>query len=80
MSPLLLQLHGKKQHIRALLIDRVLLQHEVSLTTHTHTLPARTHYVAAIICTGVHRGGVNAGVLVIFENCISVSLDAEAGG
>lgn len=23
------QLHGKKQHIRALLIDRVLLQHEV---------------------------------------------------
>ncbi len=25
----LLQLHGKKQHIRALLVDRVLLQHEV---------------------------------------------------
>lgn len=23
------QLHGKKRHIRALLIDRVLLQHEV---------------------------------------------------
>lgn len=23
------QLHGKKQHIRALLIDRVLLQHQV---------------------------------------------------
>ena len=32
LSSLLLQLHGKKQHIRALLIDRVLLQHEVSLT------------------------------------------------
>lgn len=34
MSSFLMQLHGKKQHIRALLIDRVLLQHEVSLTTH----------------------------------------------
>lgn len=29
---LYLQLHGKKQHIRALLIDRVMLQHEVSPT------------------------------------------------
>lgn len=29
-SPLYLQLHGRKQHIRALLIDRVMLQHEVS--------------------------------------------------
>lgn len=28
--PLHLQLHGRKQHIRALLIDRVMLQHEVS--------------------------------------------------
>lgn len=27
---LYLQLHGRKQHIRALLIDRVMLQHEVS--------------------------------------------------
>lgn len=26
---LYLQLHGRKQHIRALLIDRVMLQHEV---------------------------------------------------
>lgn len=25
-----LQLHGRKQHIRALLIDRVMLQHEAS--------------------------------------------------
>lgn len=32
MSCFLMQLHGKKQHIRALLIDRVLLQHEVSWT------------------------------------------------
>uniref|UniRef100_A0A3P8U0G7 Proteasome activator complex subunit 4B n=1 Tax=Amphiprion percula TaxID=161767 RepID=A0A3P8U0G7_AMPPE len=29
------RLHGKKQHIRALLIDRVLLQHEVRLRTQT---------------------------------------------
>lgn len=31
----LTQLHGKKQHIRSLLIDRVLLQHEVGLKTHS---------------------------------------------
>lgn len=45
-SPFLLQLHGKKQHIRALLIDRVLLQHEVGLPTHTHT-----HFVQGYRCS-----------------------------
>ncbi len=41
-----LQLLGKKQHIRALLIDRVLLQHEVGVNN-AHTLRGVTD-VAAI--------------------------------
>ena len=38
-----LQLHGRKQHIRALLIDRVMLQHEVSATV-TDVLLLQTCY------------------------------------
>jgi len=33
-----LQLHGSKQHIRALLIDRVMLQHEVTRNNNTSNL------------------------------------------
>lgn len=48
VSSFFTQLHGKKQHIRALLIDRVLLQHEVALTTHTHTHWCTVTHVAVI--------------------------------
>lgn len=56
MNLLILQLHGKKQHIRALLIDRVLLQHEVGanaiITWHSDL--AHNRYCRAVTISHFH--------------------------
>ncbi len=59
---LYLQLHGRKQHIRALLIDRVMLQHEVSclerdyLFRYHHILPFIT-YIICVLSAAEADGG-----------------------
>ena len=53
VSSLLLQLHGKKQHIRALLVDRVLLQHEVSLTP-----KSKNTHVSPFTCRALYPSGL----------------------
>lgn len=67
------QLHGNKQHIRALLIDRVLLQHEVSVAT--RTFPLQESQLVPVITMQ------NEIMYFYCElTCFCVITDEEAGG